>query len=384
MINEMNRRPAWREAALLLVLAFAFLLGLDSLIFRLIPYRRIVEPQSTTGYFEMAMRRELEAQRLYGDNLVATVGDSRMAYYPREAAKAEPHTGYYLRQAGVAGTDARMWYYMLRDLDPSASRYRAVVIAVNDYDDEDDSYADAVTNDLTLLRFVAARLRLTDIPAFVRSFAGPGTRRKVLLGALLRGYAWREDVRGFLDHPEKRLDDVKLANRYFPNWTWDYSGEKVNLAGLEVDWSTFKITFPPNIDENQRATIQILAERPIPQAGRTAAFRRQWMGRIIDRYRNSRTKVIFIRLPRGPIVRPDNLVKKLSSSIREFAARPNVLLANEHAFDSLERRELFKDGLHLNDDGMSRFTVMLAEEIARLLGPPSPDWQSLPDPPHDR
>ncbi len=84
-------------------------------------------------------------------------------------------------------------------------------------------------------------------------------------------------------------------------------------------------------------------------------------------------------------MRPDNLVKKLSSSVRDFAAaRPNVLLANEHAFDSLERRELFKDGLHLNDDGIKLFTVMLSEEIARLLGPPAPNWQALPDPPHNK
>ncbi len=100
---------------------------------------------------------------------------------------AERHTGYYLRQAGIAGTDARIWYYMLRDLDPAATRYRAVVIAVNDYDDEDNSYADAVTNDLYLLRFVTARLRLTDIPEFVLSFTGWAKRWKALLATEPQG-----------------------------------------------------------------------------------------------------------------------------------------------------------------------------------------------------
>src|ERR1019366_4378254 len=165
---------------------------------------------------------------------------------------------------------------------------------------------------------------------------------------------------------------------------WDYSAGNENLKGLEIDWSTFRITYPPNANEADRHYIEVLAERPIPQEGRTAAFRRLWMGKMIDRYRNSRTKVIFIRLPRGPVVRPDNLVKKLSSSVRDFAARPNVLLANEHAFESLEHPELFRDGLHLNNDGIKLFTVMLAEEVARLLGPPAPNWQSLPDPPHTR
>ena len=46
-------------------------------------------------------------------------------------------------------------------------------------------------------------------------------------------------------------------------------------------------------------------------------------------------------------------MQKKSSSIREFAARPGVLLVDEHAFDSLERPELFKDAFHLNNAGCS-------------------------------
>jgi lysophospholipase L1-like esterase len=88
---------------------------------------------------------------------------------------------------------------------------------------------------------------------------------------------------------------------------------------------------------------------------------------MLDRYRESRTKIIFVRLARGPVVRPASLVQKKSASIREFASRPNVFLASEHAFDSLERPELFKDALHLNRPGATRFSAMLVDEIARIL-----------------
>jgi lysophospholipase L1-like esterase len=64
------------------------------------------------------------------------------------------------------------------------------------------------------------------------------------------------------------------------------------------------------------------------------------------------------------------LVAKKSSSIREMASRPEVLLANEHAFDALERPELFRDGMHLNREGIARFSVMLTGEVERLLGSP--------------
>jgi lysophospholipase L1-like esterase len=77
--------------------------------------------------------------------------------------------------------------------------------------------------------------------------------------------------------------------------------------------------------------------------------------------------VIFIRLPRGPVPRPDRLLPRTGSVIRDLASRPGVLMADEHAFDSLERPEFFWDALHLNRAGIARFSPMLAEEISRLL-----------------
>ena len=60
----------------------------------------------------------------------------------------------------------------------------------------------------------------------------------------------------------------------------------------------------------------------------------------------------------------------IGSVIREFAARPNVLLVDEHFFESLERPELFADGMHMNKSGVALFSAMLAREIGRMLGPP--------------
>jgi lysophospholipase L1-like esterase len=143
------------------------------------------------------------------------------------------------------------------------------------------------------------------------------------------------------------------------------------MAGLNIDWATLKVTLPPGADDDQRATVNsFLAHPPAPQTGRLAAFRRTWFGRIIDLYRGSGTKIVFVHLPRGPIPRPEGLSVKLSSSIRELASRPNVILADEHAFDSIDRPELYKDGMHLNREGIDRFSVLLEKEIARLLGSP--------------
>jgi hypothetical protein len=359
---------AGRRIGLTLLVACLGVFCLDAVLFRTHLYRSILEPDSSAGLLGLILWREHRAQTTAGDNLVAVLGNSRMGYLPKGVDLRPRQTGYVLRVAGIAGSNAPTWYYTMRDLDPTASRYRALVIGTDDYDDEDRVYQP--DDDLTSLHYVIALLRLGDIWQFSQSFYSPQYRWEAFRGALLKGITYQSDLQAFLSHPFKRIAYVRLCHRGWLDWVYDYVESAKSMAGLRIDWSTLTATFPPDFDEVQRATVRNeLLYQPVPQSGRLAKFRRLWLGRIIDRYRGSRTKIIFVRLPRGPLVRPDSLVKKLSSSIRELAARPNVILMNEHYFDCLEHPELFKDGAHLNREGVARFSNMLADEVARILGP---------------
>jgi hypothetical protein len=343
----------------------AGLLALDALLFRTGLYTSILEPDSSTGLFELILRRERQAQPWYGHNLVVTLGDSRFAYYPRVANEQSAATGFAFRHAGVAGSNARAWYYMLRDLDPTRDRYRAVVFGVEDYDDEDGSYD--IADDLAALHYVAARLRLTDIIPFSLSFQKPAVRWEAFRGSLLKGIVFQRDILALLSHPQKRLADVKLTNGGYEEWTYGFVDTDKNVVGLKVDWKTLTATFPPDSYALRDQMKCCVLYHPYPQTGRHAAFRRLWFGRLVDFYRGTPTKVVFLRLPRGPFPRPNTLVRKKSSSIREFAARPGVLLVDEHAFESLERPELFKDAFHLNNAGCSLLSVRMAQEVGKLL-----------------
>jgi lysophospholipase L1-like esterase len=354
-----------RRSVTAIVMGLLGLAGLDALLFRTPLYPSILSPDSSTGIFEMTLRRERQAQATHGDNLVVTLGDSRFAYSNKIADTLTHETGLVVRHAGVAGTDARSWYYMLRDLDPKANRYRAVIFGTPDYDDEDEFFNPF--DDIRALHYTIARLRWTDAVPFALSFQDPELRWQALRGAMLKGTVLQRDIFDFLNHPQHRLEYVALCRRGWAGWTYDYQEATRSMAGLKIDWATRTATLPPDADENQRETIQPVLSERAAQTGRLAAYRRQWFGKIIARYRASRTKVIFVRLPRGPIPRPEGSVRKLSSSIREFAAIPNVMLADEHAFESLERPELFKDGIHLNRAGIAAFTPMLAREISRML-----------------
>ncbi len=355
----------------ILALALAGLgaFGLDALAFRTRFYPSNLKSDSTTGLFELILWREQQAQKKLGDNVVVTLGDSRFGIVPKLSNQLEPETGYVFRSAGVAGTDARSWYYMLRDLDPGASRYRAIVFGMDDYGDED--LPNQSDDDIRALHYCIARLRVTDAIDFPRSFYSLDSKWQSLRGSLFKGLVYQPDFHEFLVNPRTRIRAIRFEHSGFEQWTYDFLGVDRSMEGLSIDWPALTARFPPGADANQHETVdEFLLRKPQPQTGRMAAFRREWFGRILDRYRDSRTRIIFLRLPRGPIPRPASLARSNGSVIREFAARPNVLLVDERFFDSLERPDLFADGMHMNKYGVAPFSSMLAREIGRLLGPP--------------
>ncbi len=72
----------WRRLAAVCLAAFLLLLALDSALFRTGIYTSVLDPNSSTGLFELTLRRELNSQIDNGDNMIVTVGDSRFACRP--------------------------------------------------------------------------------------------------------------------------------------------------------------------------------------------------------------------------------------------------------------------------------------------------------------
>src|ERR1039457_1150292 len=265
-MGSSRARPVWAA-----ILGVAGLFALDALLFRTGLYTSILEPDSSTGLFELILRRERQAQPRYGRNLIVTLGDSRFAYYPRVANEQTATTGFAFRNAGVAGTDARAWYYMLRDLDPTRDRYRAVVFGVDDYDDEDGAYD--VSDDLATLHYVAARLRLSDVIPFALSFQNPAARWDAFRGSLLKGIVFQRDVLAFLTHPAKRLADIALDAGGFEEWTYGFVDTDRNVVGLKIDWTNFTATVPPGNEELRDQVDRFVLYHPKPQTGKRGGGR---------------------------------------------------------------------------------------------------------------
>jgi hypothetical protein len=314
---------------------------LENLVFSFYP--RLLNPDSSTGRLELVLGNELR-RTVEDHRQILAVGDSRMGFFPRYANELTGETGYTFASITVPGTTPRCWYYMLREIDPAARRYAAIVIPVYDYDDQEigEDSADRVTD----LHYLAPLLRWSDVAEFSRSYDSASLAWEAAFGILLKGTVYQADFQDLLLHPSARIHAVQTARRDSAVWYYDFVGSSDSLKG----------STPYAFD-------------PLPpDRGQQGAYLRTWFTRICERYRGSGTRIVFVRLPRGPFVRPDPPPKNPHSSVRDLTARGDAILDQEHFFDALEKPDLFSDPLHLNGPGCARFSRMLALHIPQLLG----------------
>ena len=344
-------------------LALLLFFALDALAFRTGWYVSILEPNSTAGFLETYLN--IEKQRPVGRyRQVLAVGDSRMGLKTRVANLSTGGTGCAFGTISVPGTTPRCWYYMLREVDPDRDRYAAILIPLDTYDDR--IWEDQAARELDL-NYLTPLLRVADLPEFAFSYPGWMGRAHAAEAVLWKGASYQHDVQAFLERPHTRLEYVRLQTEHAREWYYNAVWERRSLAGLSVDWKAMTVSLPGWLDSRKRREIEHeLLDDPPPLSAEFAQYRRRWLGAILTRYRGSRTRFIFLRLPRGPVVRPAP-PPDAASTVRRFAATGSITLLPDGTFDSLERPELFGDALHLNEEGGCEFSVMLAGEVGRIL-----------------
>ena len=348
-----------------LLLSFLGFAALDGAIFHSGLYARILDPGSSTGVFERNLALERE-RVLEGPNQVLAIGDSRMALVPRVANELTPETGYTFASVAVAGTSPRVWYYMLRAVDPSPGKYAAVIITLDDFNDDEgwEHLADRCYD----FRFLYGRLGLMDLAEFAGSYDTWQYRWEAARMILFRGSAYAADFQDFLLHPAARREFVRIV--WSKDWNYEYVAPSTTLEGVSVDLQKHTLTLPPNLVHLKEAFEGAYLKENPPTNGAQTKYMHHWIGKIYDRYRRSRTRLVFVRVPRGAFLRLDLPPTNPHSSARELAMQPGVTLIDEHMFDDLEKPELFQDQFHLNQAGLDSFSRKLGHEIRRILGPP--------------
>ncbi|MEO8098339.1 MAG: hypothetical protein ABI811_11615 [Acidobacteriota bacterium] len=347
----------------------ASLLGfgvLQALVFHGGAYPYIVSTDSSTGLVETVLHNErIRVKR--DANQVLGIGDSRMALVAKVANALTPETGYEFGTIAAAGSTPRCWYYMLRAADPGANHYKAILISIESYDDEDtvENQADRESD----LNYVIPHLGWSDLKEFSMSYDMPERQWRAARGIALKGLVYQRDFQDLVQAPLTRWRTVRQSWRDSHVWFYDYIETGKSLAGLTVDFEHGKVMVPPGTNPGTEEALKRTLLDPLPpQNGTRAKYLGYWVNRIYDLYRGSQTRLIFVRLPRGPFIRPD-LPSKPESVLRKLARQPNVSLTPENLFEALEKPEYFRDEVHMNQAGLDYFSQTIARQVREILGP---------------
>lgn len=360
-----------RLAALSLAVQFC----LDAIMFRApwfdgSRYSDYLEPESYAGSYEATLRNE-KTRRLTGSHRVLVLGDSAIAegFSAPLANGAIDDRDWFFSSAGTPAATPRAWFYLLRDLDPAATRYNVIVLPLTDYEDADgleppdiDKEAD---RDVDLNRLIV-RLRFGDILSFPFTYLDPEKKFTAFAGTLFKGYVYSRDVQEFLRHPDARLDKVDLFYDHSREWKDAYTGQTGTLEGLTYDPARHAFTFPPGLSAAAREAIQA---RHHPERlrveGYRRAYREKWLGAIIDRYKATGATIILFRVPFRPVPLRVAIPANGTTFVEQAQRNPNVVVLDRDLFGDMETPGFFFDAYHLNSKGRAEFTPRLARAVVQ-------------------
>jgi hypothetical protein len=333
-------------------------------------YYKYLEPESAAASVELPLYW-LKRFRPFHRQEILVVGDSRMAegFSADQANLESGRRNLAFWNIGIPGSAPRIWYYFLRDADPSRHRFQAIVFALDYYNDEDQHDIQAAhVGDAT---FLVGRLRADDVMDFAASMASskPTSRedqRAAFVAAMFKGTLLQSDARGFLQDIRGRIARSKDARERGLGFFNGYPGNAGDLHGLSANWQTRTLTFPPGIPpERQNSIREVLMPDLPPHTGETTRYRKLWFGRILELYRGSPTKIVFLEHPRGPLPQPE---RRSPQAFLDWARKqPNVIVLDQFAFRDLESPETYFDGFHLNRKGRETFTARLTHLLLGAL-----------------
>jgi hypothetical protein len=344
-----------------LLLGIAAFICLDGIIFHSGLYVSILAPDSYAG--RLAVITRAEKQRApSGLKEVLVLGDSRMAegFSTTVADELGSAAGFKFVNLTEPASTVNSWYYMLREVDPAARRYSAIVVPYGiGYEP---STADALR-----ISMAAPLLRYGDCFNFASAFQRWSGRFRAFTACLLRGSAYQSDVTDLLEHPTARIKSVQQeAERLHSRAV--YKGRDYDLVGTSYDPTTGQVTFAPKLTEAQRAAVRKSLIQPSQSDMEySLKLQRDWIPRILNRYSKSSTAIVLTPVPRGPFVDLPAFSMAYHSVLPSVITQRTTFSVPEQTFEFLEKPEYYFDAFHLNAKGRQRFTETLVSELVGRL-----------------
>jgi hypothetical protein len=348
----------------------ACLLLVDALLFRSGWYFLAARPDSTAGSVfnaRLGIRHYYEPAR----KNILVLGNSRIGegFSAQTADAVSPRPDLHFINGSVAGTSPRVWYYLLRAVDPDADRFAAIAMMV-DYDVGDIRLD--MRNYALDTSYATSLLRLADITEYPNTFTDNAERERARRAIALPLSAMHEDVRDLITHPADRYRQLHGFRKGWLQAIGNYPGRDGHLPSLDID----RITHEPKDWNEVPAELgaglhgyfsdlgnPVSTERKADNAG----YLRQWLERIANRYAAHNIPVIVFVVPRGPWHRQLAAVPQPSGPVAELAAAGKVIALPGDAFVELEQPQFFFDASHMNHDGREEFSRRFAARVAPLV-----------------
>ena len=344
-----------------LVLGMIAFVCVDGIIFHSGLYVSILAPDSYAGRLEVLTR--VEKQRpASGLKEVLVLGDSRMAegFAASVADELGSAAGFKFVSLAEPASSVNSWYYMLRDVDPTAHRYWAIVVP----------YAigyEPATADPLRISMTAPLLHYGDCLNFASGFQRWSGRLRAFTACILRGSAYQGDVTDLLEHPTARMRSVQQEAKRLQARA-AYKGKDYDLVGTSYDPTTRQVTFAPKLTEAERQAVRKSLIQPSQSDTEySLKLQREWIPRILNRYSNSSTAIVFTPVPRGPFAELPGFSREYHSILPSSVIRRTTFSLPEQTFDFLEKPEYYFDAFHLNAKGRQRFTETLVSELVGRL-----------------
>ncbi|WP_159015513.1 hypothetical protein [Cognatiluteimonas profundi] len=357
---------------LLATLAIAGWLVIGGLLFRSgLYYRYLASPDSTAGEAERAL---LVIQKRYrpGARNVLVLGDSRTneGFSSKLANHAVP--GINFIEAGMAGTTPRVWYYLLRKVDPDGDRFAAIVL-VQICDATFPNREDLSERPLDLA-YLPPLLTLEDGFDLPASFHDAALRKQAWRTVLLPIRAARSDLAELAATPHMRFRQVRANLRAYADSRYDYAGHPESLAAVRLDPSTLHpvaTTASPAGLVDYLDRLEASRTSSMPTRPENQAYYRYWISRIAGAGHRTPRRVFVATLPRGPFHQQFGPPPRPSLQAIGLSTGDGVALLAPPEVAALERPEYFFDGLHMDSAGRNRYSVILAQSVAAALRAPT-------------
>ncbi len=341
--------------------ALIALVAFDVGLFWLPVYRTLLAPNSTTGSFERTLAAVDRAANDPAHD-VLVFGDSRIydGLLPRIAQRASG--GLHFINAGIPGTTPRVWNVFARALDPRGVRFRAIVIPVDTYADDDSAIGSEDGNDrFADLHYIALRASPNEDREIVSSIGPSDERIEATIDLALRAPLVRDDVQAFASDPFARIAALRDP---LPDLSAEHALAQ-SLTGLRADYAAQTLDLPRPIVGEELAHLrrQIFHVAQLDVA--YLYYRYKWLGPIVARYRIAQTPVVFVRIPARPLHAAPPA--PASGILRAFARRVGAQLIPQEPYVALERPENFNDAEHLDRAGAVAFSARLGADVAHAI-----------------